>query len=149
MSKPRLVSTAFLASLFATLVGAASVPAADCTVLIGKTYDCREKSDYYGFVIEDEWTFSSNEDGKLSLHTAHDVDYRCTCQAKGSFANPRLNESLGFLCGGITTDAPSSIGDAISAKVTGSGKKIKGQLFRHDPSDPPDDARILECTEIP
>jgi hypothetical protein len=150
MCKLRLISTAFLTFFLIAFVGAAKVQAGkDCTVLIGKTYNCVEKSDYYFDPIDDTWEFSGNEDGKLSLHSpVYNVDYRCTCLMKGSLASPQFdNLSTSFLCGGLTT---GYIGDAISGKVTGNGKKIKGQYFRRDEAvDIPDDTRIFECTEVP
>lgn len=144
----RFFTFAFLTFILGTTVGVSLAQAADCTVLIGKTYNCTSKSDFYDFNINDNWTFSSNDSGKLSLHSNdYDVDFRCSCLAKGNLANPNFNTSLSFLCGGVTTDAPSSFGDAISGKATGNGKKIKGQIFRHDASFI-DDARIFECTEV-
>jgi len=146
MSKLGFIATALLTFMLTTIIGAANVQAADCSVLIDKTYNCTEKSDFYG-EIGDVWTFFANEDGKLSMQSpVYEVDYRCTCLAKGSLANPKFNQSLSFLCGADGT--PGYIGDAITGKVTGNGTKIKGYYFRRD-ADFLDDSRIFECTEAP
>lgn len=148
MQKARFLISALFTLALTTVVSANRAQALDCTVLIDKTYDCNEKSDFYGFVIGDNLTFSSNEDGKLSLHSnTYNIDYRCTCMAKGSYAKPLFNTSTSVLCGGITSEAPSSVGDVFTGKVLAAGKKIKGQYFRRDASEIPDDARVIECTE--
>lgn len=163
MRGSRFVASALLTLGLTAVVGTSRVHALDCTALAGRTYNCTEKSDYYQFQIDDSLTFTANGNGKLILHSnTYNVDFHCTCLAKGTYAKPHLDASTGFLCGGVTSD-PSSIGDAITGKVQAGGKKIKGEYFRRgtigtavagevsglgDGGIPvPDDARVVECTE--
>lgn len=131
--------------MISVVASAAHAVAPDCSVLEGKTYRCTQKSDLFGPVVEDEWTFSSNEDGKLNLRTLTQADFRCTCLAKGTYKKPKFDTSLGFLCGGNTGAAPDANGDAITGKVTGNAKTVTGQLLSVNDAEP-DDARIYTCT---
>lgn len=131
---------AALASAIA--VSTAHAAPATCSILAGKTYHCTQKTDLSSSVIEDDWAFSSNEDGKLSLHTLTQGDFRCTCQAKGNYKKPKFDTSLGFVCGGTV---PGSVGDAISGKVTGNAKTLTGQLLDVNAAGT-DAAGIFTCT---
>jgi hypothetical protein len=115
-----------------TLTGGPAALAANCAdLLAGNTYQCAVKAitSLGEDPQEGSATLTFGDGGDVSLDIAGEILSACTCEAKGSFANPKFGQSKRFNCVGHSDDpdGDEDVALALNGKALASGKRIKGQ----------------------
>lgn len=109
--------------------------------LVGQTYRCKYKYEPFGAEFTDTCaTFYARDIAAQKMYLIwSDVEYTCTCSAKGSYASPQYNQGKEFLCSSYNT----LVYDAFSGKVV--GNKLKG-LYNSRTNHA---SAVVECTKDP
>ena len=130
-------------AMLTTPVGVDVAWSANCyDALVGQTYRCKYKYEPSAVEFTDSCAFFYPADvpkQKMYLNWS-DVQYECTCTAKGSYASPQYNQGKEFLCSSIH---PDTYHDAFSGKVVGT--KIKGLYNSYANTA----SAVVECVKDP